>query len=130
MYEKKSSTLLRGCIQLIKMDSHNQGCQCHQNKDQPINCHSTEPTGAPSSHHIYTYHHQICHPSQQATCKCTNGYNGKDTSGCHDTVQYHALHIQQLKLPANYTPHLIYLGKPLEFSILHKRSSLTHHALY
>ena len=38
----------------LKRDSHNQGCQCHQNKDQPIDHHSTEPIGDPSSHHICT----------------------------------------------------------------------------
>ena len=69
-------------------------------------------------------------PSQQATHKYINGHNGKDASECHDTVQYHTLLIQQLKLPANYTPHPIHLGKPPRFSVLHERSSLTHHGLY
>ena len=34
----------------------------------------------------------------------------KDTWGCHNTVQHHTFPIQQLKLPANCTPHLIHLG--------------------
>ena len=47
-------SFLGGCTQLVNRDIHNQGHQCHQNKDQPIDCHSTEPTGDPSSCHIYT----------------------------------------------------------------------------
>ena len=70
------------------------------------------------------------HPSQQATHKCSNGNNGKDALGCHDTVQYHTLLVKQLKLPANCTPHPVHLGKPLGLSVLHERSSLTHHRLY
>ena len=64
------------------------------------------------------------------TCKYTNGHNGKATPGHHNTVQYHALFIQQLKVPANYTPHQIHLRKPSGLSVLHERSSLTHHGLY
>ena len=49
MYEKKSSTLLRGCTQLANWHSHYKGCQCHQNKNQPVDLHSTESTGDPCS---------------------------------------------------------------------------------
>ena len=51
---KRSLLPFLGDTQLVNRHSHNQGCQCHQNKDQPIDCHSTEPTGDPSSHHVYT----------------------------------------------------------------------------
>ena len=70
------------------------------------------------------------HPSQHTIHQYTKRYNGKDASACHDTVQYLALFIKQLKLSANYTPHPIHLGKPLGFSILHERSHHTHHGIY
>ena len=74
--------------------------------------------------------HQIHHPSQQATYQHTNGCNGEDALGCHNTVQHYTLSIQHLKLSANYTPHLIHLGKLLVFSTSHESSYHTNHGLY
>ena len=54
--------------------------------------------------------YQLTSRFNQQNEKSTSNY----ASGCHDTVQYHTLSIQQLKLSANYTPHPIHLGKPLD----------------
>ena len=54
----------------------------------------------------------------------------KIPSGCHNTIQHYTFPIQQLKLPANYTPYPIHLGKPPGFSVLHERSHHTHHGLH
>ena len=119
MYEEKSSTFLRECTHLVNRDSHNQGQQCHQNTDKPIDHHSTEPPGDPSSDHMHTQHHQICHPSQQTTCKCTNGHNGKDTSGVtalynithslYSSLSYQQIVLHTLSILANLWDSLYYI---------------------
>ena len=130
MCETKSSTLPRGCTQLVNWHSYNQGCQCHQNKDQPGDLHAAEPTRDPCLHHIYTHSYQICHPNKQATYQHTNGYNREDTSGYNNPVQYHTFSIQQHQLSANCTTHQIHLGQSLGFTTLHVINYLTHYVLY
>ena len=126
----KSSTLLRGHIQLVNWYSYKQGCQCHKNKDQPVDLHTVEPTRDPCSCHIDTQCNQICHPNKQTAYKHTNRYNREDTSGYYNPVQYHAFSIQQHQLSANHTVHQIHLGQSLGFTTLHVRNHLTHHELY
>ena len=54
-------------------------------------------------------------PGEQATHQYSNACSRKDASGCHNTIQHHTFPVQQLKLPADCTPHLLHPGKPLGF---------------
>ena len=130
MHEKKSSTLLRGCSQLADWHSQFKGCQCQQNKDQPANLCSPEPTGDPCSHHINTQCYQICHPNKQATFQHINGYNREDTSVYDNPVQYNTFSLQQHQLLSNCTTHQIHPGQSLGFTTLHVRNHHTHPELY
>ena len=87
---------------------------------------ATQPTGDPSPHHLYSQHHQICHPGEHATHQHGDEPSRKDTPGYHSTLQYHTLPVQQPELSANCTPHLLYPGKPPGFPVLCERSHHTH----
>ena len=76
----------------------------------------TQPTGDPSPLHLYSKHHQICHPGEQATHQHNNECSRKDihTPGCHNTL-HHTFTVQQPELPADCTPHLLHSSKPQGF---------------
>ena len=55
------------------------------NKNQPIDCHTTQPTGDSSPHHLYSQCFHISHPGGQATYQHSNEWSRIDTLGCQNT---------------------------------------------
>ena len=93
-----------------------------KNRGQSANCNTTQTTRKSSTYYLCFKCHQICHSGEQTTCQPSDGCSRKDTSGCHHTLQHHQFTIQQLKLPADCTAHLLHSGKPQRFTILNETS--------
>ena len=99
-------------------------------RESTIDCNTTQPTGNLSSCHLYSKHHQICHWGEQAIHQHSNECSRKDTSRHHYTPQHHTFTVQQPKLPADYTSHLLCSSKSQRFTILYERSHHTYNGLH
>ena len=122
MHQEKPPTLLRRCTQLAHWNSNNYGCQKHQEQSQPTNCDTAPTTRNISTQYLQSKHHQICHSGEQTTYQPGNRSSRKDTSGCHNTLQYHQFTLHLPGLPTYCTSHLLHPGKPGGLAILYETS--------
>ena len=131
MYEKKSSTFLRGCT-LSWLTGTATTKDVNSIKTRINHLITTQQNQQETLVHIISILNitRYTTQGQQATHKYTNEHNGKDASG-YATTQYNIMHslIQQLKLTAIYTPHPIHLGKPLRQDSLYYMREVALHIM-